>query len=58
MMSSSLDEFSADRVDAAVHTKDLRVVRGKRVALHDFSVRIARGTITGLLGPSGAARPR
>jgi ABC-2 type transport system ATP-binding protein len=56
MMSSSLDEFSADRVDTAVHTKDLRVIRGKRVALHDFSVRIARGTVTGLLGPSGCGK--
>lgn len=34
----------------------LRVVRGKRPALHDFSVRIARGTITGLLGPSGCGK--
>lgn len=34
----------------------LRVVRGKRPVLHDFSVRIARGTITGLLGPSGCGK--
>jgi len=32
------------------------VVRGKRVALHDFSVDIARGTVTGLLGPSGCGK--
>ena len=38
---------------------NLRVVRGKRVAIHDLSVQIARGTITGLLGPvRAAARPR
>ena len=34
----------------------LRVIRGRRPALHDFSVRIARGTITGLLGPSGCGK--
>ena len=32
------------------------MVRGKRVALHDFSVDIARGTVTGLLGPSGCGK--
>jgi ABC-2 type transport system ATP-binding protein len=32
------------------------VIRFKRPALHDFSVRIARGTITGLLGPSGCGK--
>jgi len=51
-MSSSSDELLA----AAVHTKDLKVVRGKRVALHDLSVTIPRGTITGLLGPSGCGK--
>lgn len=56
MMSSSWDEFSLDGVDTAVHAKHLRVIRGKRVALHDFSVRIARGTVTGLLGPSGCGK--
>lgn len=34
----------------------LRVVRGKRPALHDFSVCIAAGSITGLLGPSGCGK--
>lgn len=34
----------------------LRVIRGKHPALHDLSVRIARGTITGLLGPSGCGK--
>ena len=41
---------------AAVLVKDLKVVRGKRVALQDFSVEIPRGTITGLLGPSGCGK--
>lgn len=36
--------------------KNLRVVRGKRVALHDFSVTIPAGSITGLLGPSGCGK--
>lgn len=34
----------------------LRVIRGKRPALHDFSVQIATGSITGLLGPSGCGK--
>lgn len=46
----------ADSADAAVHARHLRVVRGKRVALHDFSVLIARGSVTGLLGPSGCGK--
>jgi ABC-2 type transport system ATP-binding protein len=55
MMSSSGDELSA-RPDAAVRAKNLKVIRGRRVALHDFSVTIGRGTITGLLGPSGCGK--
>lgn len=50
MMTSSRDELQAVVID------HLRVIRGKRPALHDFSVRIARGTITGLLGPSGCGK--
>lgn len=34
----------------------LRVVRGKRPVLHDLSLRIAPGAITGLLGPSGCGK--
>lgn len=34
----------------------LRVVRGKRPVVHDLSVQIAPGTITGLLGPSGCGK--
>jgi ABC-2 type transport system ATP-binding protein len=56
MMSSSGDELVAAGADGAVHARHLRVVRGKRVALHDFSVDIARGTVTGLLGPSGCGK--
>jgi len=56
MMSSSADELLLSDRDAAVVVKSLRVVRGKRVALQDFSVRIPRGTITGLLGPSGCGK--
>ncbi len=55
-MSSSADELIPDAADGAVHVRHLRVVRGKRVALHDFSVDIARGTVTGLLGPSGCGK--
>jgi ABC-2 type transport system ATP-binding protein len=56
MMSSSRDEFLVRADEAAVHAKNLRVIRGKRVALHDLSVQIPRGTITGLLGPSGCGK--
>jgi ABC-2 type transport system ATP-binding protein len=55
-MSSSSDELLRSGVEAAVLAKNLKVVRGKRVALHDFSVQIPRGTITGLLGPSGCGK--
>jgi ABC-2 type transport system ATP-binding protein len=53
MMSSSHDELDAE---VAVDVRDLRVVRGKRTALEDITVRIRRGTITGLLGPSGCGK--
>jgi ABC-2 type transport system ATP-binding protein len=56
MMTSSRDELSSDDVQPAVSTEHLRVVRGKRPALQDFSVQIAQGTITGLLGPSGCGK--
>jgi ABC-2 type transport system ATP-binding protein len=57
MMTSSSDELLDDGVDAAVHIKNLRVIRGKRPVLHDFSVQIARGTVTGCSARPGAARP-
>ncbi|OBK47980.1 ABC transporter ATP-binding protein [Mycobacterium sp. 1081908.1] len=56
MMSSSSDELLAKGHAEAVAIEHLRVVRGKRPALHDFSVKIAKGTITGLLGPSGCGK--
>ncbi len=55
-MSSSSDELATGRAEPAVRIENLRVVRGKRVALHDFSVAIPRGSITGLLGPSGCGK--
>jgi ABC-2 type transport system ATP-binding protein len=56
MMSSSSDELLAKGHTPAVSIEHLRVIRGKRPALHDFSVTIAQGTITGLLGPSGCGK--
>jgi ABC-2 type transport system ATP-binding protein len=56
MMTSSHDEFILDDHKVAVDISHLRVIRGKRPALHDFSVRIGRGSITGLLGPSGCGK--
>lgn len=55
-MTSSSDELLRAGAHAAVDISHLRVIRGKRPALHDFSVRIARGSITGLLGPSGCGK--
>jgi ABC-2 type transport system ATP-binding protein len=34
----------------------LRVVRGGRVVLHDLSLEVAGGRVTGLLGPSGSGK--
>ena len=56
MMTSSTDELPSNGPEGAVDISHLRVIRGKRPALHDFSVRIARGSITGLLGPSGCGK--
>ncbi|WP_459971899.1 ABC transporter ATP-binding protein [Mycobacterium sp. MUNTM1] len=56
MMSSSRDELITRPGEPAVHIDHLRVIRGKRPALHDFSVRIATGSVTGLLGPSGCGK--
>jgi ABC-2 type transport system ATP-binding protein len=55
MMTSSRDELIGDD-GTAVSIEHLTVVRGKRTALDDVSVRISRGTITGLLGPSGCGK--
>jgi ABC-2 type transport system ATP-binding protein len=56
MMISSHDELVPSGAEPAIDINHLRVIRGKRPALHDFSVRIARGSITGLLGPSGCGK--
>jgi ABC-2 type transport system ATP-binding protein len=56
MMTSSRDELIVSRSEPAVSIDHLRVIRGKRPALHDFSVEIAQGSITGLLGPSGCGK--
>jgi len=41
---------------AAVEIRDLLVVRGGRPVLDRVSLRVAAGTVTGLLGPSGAGK--
>ena len=56
MMTSSRDELFAGHGPPAIDIKNLRVVRGKRVAIDDVTVQIARGTITGILGPSGCGK--
>ncbi|MFV3916720.1 ABC transporter ATP-binding protein [Mycobacterium tuberculosis] len=56
MMIPSSDELLRDGADPAVIIDQLRVIRGKRLALQDVSVRVACGTITGLLGPSGSGK--
>jgi len=42
--------------NAAVEVRQLRVVRGGRTALDDVDLTIRAGTLTGLLGPSGAGK--
>lgn len=39
-----------------MEVKNLRVVRGGRVAVDDVTVQVAAGAITGLLGPSGCGK--
>ncbi len=56
MMSSSSDELLRDGAEPAVVVEHLTVIRGKRPAVQNVSVRIACGTITGLLGPSGSGK--
>jgi ABC-2 type transport system ATP-binding protein len=41
---------------AAIVVRDLRVVRGGRLVLDDVSLRVPRGSVTGLLGPSGCGK--
>lgn len=40
----------------AVVVDQLRVVRGRRLALADLSLTVRAGTVTGLLGPSGSGK--
>jgi ABC-2 type transport system ATP-binding protein len=55
MMTSSHDELISGRAPA-VSVEHLTVIRGKRTALDDVTMRIAAGTITGVLGPSGCGK--
>ncbi|MBJ7338966.1 ABC transporter ATP-binding protein [Mycolicibacterium sp.] len=56
MMTSSHDELIRRRALPAVAVDHLTVIRGNRNALDDVTVRIAPGTITGVLGPSGCGK--
>jgi ABC-2 type transport system ATP-binding protein len=56
MMTSSHDELTSVRGAPAVAVDHLSVIRGKRTALDDVTVRVAAGTITGVLGPSGCGK--
>jgi ABC-2 type transport system ATP-binding protein len=56
MMTSSRDELIRSGEEPAVAIDHLTVIRGKRTALDDVTVRIAPGTITGVLGPSGCGK--
>ena len=56
MMTSSHDELHRDDAQPAVSVEHLTVIRGKRIALDDVTVRVAQGTITGVLGPSGCGK--
>jgi ABC-2 type transport system ATP-binding protein len=41
---------------SAISVRGLRVIRGDRVVLPDFSVEVPAGTLVGLLGPSGCGK--
>jgi ABC-2 type transport system ATP-binding protein len=41
---------------AAIEARALRVRRGGKVVLHDVSLDVAAGAVTGLLGPSGSGK--
>jgi ABC-2 type transport system ATP-binding protein len=56
MMTSSHDELVPNAAAPAVSVEHLTVIRGKRTALDDVTMRIAPGTITGVLGPSGCGK--
>ena len=42
--------------DVAVRVTDLVVVRGRKAVLHGISTAVPRGTVTGLVGPSGGGK--
>src|SRR5436309_2482356 len=42
--------------DSSIEIAHLRVQRGGREVLHDISLTVPRGCITGLLGPSGCGK--
>ena len=48
--------MSETGAQTAVEVRNLTVRRGKREVLHDISLKIPRGSITGLLGPSGCGK--
>lgn len=48
--------MTIDHISDAVDIRDLHVRRGTHRALEDVSVRVPRGSITGLLGPSGCGK--
>jgi ABC-2 type transport system ATP-binding protein len=43
-------------VEIAIDVRDLVVERGKREVLHGITTQVARGVVTGLLGPSGGGK--
>lgn len=47
---------AAPEPETAIDVAHLVVVRGKRTVLPDLSVRIPKGRVTGLLGPSGGGK--
>ncbi|MDN5758552.1 MAG: ABC transporter ATP-binding protein [Tomitella sp.] len=53
MMTSSVDEFESG---VAVDIRGLTVRRGRTEVLHDITLPVRAGVITGLLGPSGCGK--
>lgn len=56
MEHSPLGELSHDGAGIAIEVRDLHVRRGGRLILPGVSLRVDRGTVTGLLGPSGSGK--
>ncbi|WP_243084187.1 ABC transporter ATP-binding protein [Streptomyces sp. 891-h] len=53
---TAADAAPAAAPAAAVHARDLTVVRGSRRVLDNLSFDVRPGTVTGLLGPSGSGK--